>query len=222
MSVPQPTDGWQELVERARQGDGPAQTRLHDRLRPFVRRRLREAKARRNWFWLTDEDAAVQDVLIQFFQALEDGRFSYEGPERMRGFLVRTTWFVAMNAKDRAVKHRAISLHDDEEGGLKLDVAAFAEAVYDGLDRQECLKLLARTINRLNPNRREIVERTLLGQKVRDICAATGKTPASVSGLKFNALVQLREWLGEEGFEERCGSLFGLSGLGNDGEQGDA
>ena len=96
---------------------------------------------------------------------------------------------------------------------MAFDVAAFAEAVHESVDRQECLRLLAKAIERLNPNRREVVERTLLGQKVRQICADTGRSAASVSGLKFNAFVDLRRALEDVGFLGRCGSLFGLSGL---------
>ena len=49
-----------------------------------------------------------------------------------------------------------------------------------------------------------------LGQKVREICAATGRSAASVSGLKFNAFVDLRRELDACGFVETCGAMFGL------------
>lgn len=205
-------EGLGQLVARAQAGDQAAADALFGWLGPFVRRRLVEARARRNWFWLTDLEGAVQDVATQFFQALRDGRYRYEGRERLEGFAVRTAFYVAMAVKDRAARDRALSLFDEEEGGLRFDVAAWSEAPYDHLERQECLKLLARAVARLNENRREVVERTLLGQKVRDICAATGRSPASVSGLKFNALVDLRRHLEEVGFQERCGELFGLGG----------
>jgi len=205
-------DALAALVGRARERDPAAEAELHDRLRPFVRRRLEEARARRNWFWLTDLEEATQDVLTSFFAALREGKFAYEGDQRLRGFLVRTAWFTAMNAKDRAARERAVSLFDEEEGGLRFDVAAFAAAAPDDLARRECLELLARAITSLNENRREVVERTLLGQKVRDIVGETGRTSASVSGLKFNALVDLRRRLDEEGFMDECGELFGLAG----------
>lgn len=117
-----------------------------------------------------------------------------------------------MDRKDRARRHAAISLYDPEEGHLRFDVADFADAVYDHLDRQRCLKLLAAAIQGLNENRREVVERTLSGEKIRDICASTGRSASSISGLKFNALVELRKILGESGFLDQCGQLFGLPG----------
>lgn len=151
-------------------------------------------------------------MFAQFFQALRGGKFSFEGESRLQGFLLRTAFFVAMDRKDRARRHEAISLYDPDEGGLRFDVADFADAVYDQLDRQRCLKLLAGAIQGLNENRREVLERTLAGEKVRDICAATGRSASSVSGLKFNALVELRKILADSGFLEQCGPLFGLAG----------
>lgn len=212
MSVPAHDDpDLAALVERARGGERAAEGELYERYEGFVRARLREARARRNWFWLTSVEDAVQDVFVQFFKALREGRFAYAGPQRLEGFLVRTAFFVAMAHKDRARASRHLSLHDEEEGGLRFDLPSFAEAAYEQVERRECLRLLAEAVAALGENRREVIERTLLGQKVRDIVAATGRTSASVSGLKFNAMVQLRRRLGEVGFLERCGHLFGLS-----------
>ncbi len=198
-----------ELVARACEDDAPAQAALFERYRGFVHRRLAASRRRRNWFWLDDLDDAVQETFMQFFAALREGKFRYESERRLEGFLVRTAWFVSMNLKD---KHRGaeVSLYDPDEGGLRFDLPAWADAVFDRLERRDCLRMLASAVAELNPNRREVVERTLLGQRVRDICAATGRTSASVSGLKFNALVELRERLAAQGFVERCGELFGL------------
>lgn len=213
MSLPEPEDReLAELVARAGDRDAEAERTLYDRYRRFVHRRLEGARRKRNWFWLTDVDEAAQEVFSQFFIALREGKFTFEGERRLEGFLVRTAWFVAMNLKDRATREKAVSLFDDEDGGLRFDVAAFGSAVYEQLDRKECLEMLGKAVSELKESRREVVERTLLGQKVREICAATGKTPSSVSGLKFNAFVQLRERLTELGFVERCGALFGLEG----------
>jgi DNA-directed RNA polymerase specialized sigma24 family protein len=200
------------LLARVRAREAAAEEELVRRLWPFVRRRVEEARRRRNWFWLSDVEAVVQDVFTQFFAAVRGGKFAFEGRRRLEGFLVQTAFFAAMNLKDRSARDRALSLHDDEEGGLRFDVAALAESVPDDLARAECLRLLARAIEGLNENRREVVERTLLGQKVRDICAATGRSAASVSGLKFNAFVDLRRLLAEVDFTARCGELFGLAG----------
>lgn len=202
-------DALASLLERVAARDPAAEEALCRRFWPFVRRRVEDARRRRNWFWLGDVEGVVQDVFTQFFAAQRAGRFAFEGRRRLEGFLVRTAFFVAMNQKDRT-RARALSLFDEEEGRLRFDVAALAEALPDQLERAECLRLLARAVAALNENRREVVERTLLGQKVRDICAETGRSAASVSGLKFNAFVDLRRALAEIGFLGRCGALFGL------------
>lgn len=218
MAVPDEDDrALAQLLERAATRDGSpaaaeAEEALCRRFWPFVTRRVEEARRRRNWFWLNDVEGVVQDVFTQFFAAHRGGKFAFEGRRRLEGFLVRTAYFVAMNLKDRAARDRALSLYDDEDGGLRFDVAALAEALPEQLDRAECLKLLARVIAGLNENRREVVERTLLGQKVRDICTETGRSASSVSGLKFNAFVDLRRLLVEADFTTRCGELFGLDG----------
>lgn len=199
-------------VEAAARGESEAEGLLYERYLRFVTRRLTETRSRRNWFWLTDIESVVQDVFVQFFKALKEGKFTFEGEHRLQGFLLRTGFFVAMDRKDKARKEQAISLYDPEEGELRFDLPDFADAVYDQLDRQRCLQLLAQAIAKLNPNRREVIERTLAGQKVRDICQALGRSPASVSGLKFNASIELRKILGETSFLDQCGALFGLLG----------
>lgn len=212
MTLPDEHDeALRDLLERAGERNADAETELHDRYRSFVQRRLEEARSRRNWFWLTDIESAVQEVFAQFFRALWAGKFTFEGRRRFEGFLVRTAFFVAMNLKDKARHVRAVSIHDDEEGGLRFDVAAFADAVFDQVERRNCMQTLAEAIGSLNENRRDVIQRTLLGQKVREICADTGKSPASVSGLKFNAMVELRKKLVGMGFLEHCGDLFNLS-----------
>ncbi|MBL4848671.1 MAG: sigma-70 family RNA polymerase sigma factor [Planctomycetes bacterium] len=200
------------LIEGAAKGESEAEEALYTRYQRFVTRRLTETRSRRNWFWLTDLESAVQDVFVQFFKAVREGKFSFEGEHRLEGFLLRTGFFVAMDRKDRARRDQAISLYDPEEGELRFDVADFADSVYDQLERQRCLQLLAKAIGGLNESRREVIERSLSGQKVREICASMGRSPASISGLKFNACVELRKILGESGFLDQCGAQFGLLG----------
>lgn len=199
-------------VAEALAGGREAQDEVLAALRPLLLRRVEDARRRRNWFWLDDPEEVVQEAAAQLLAAWRGGKFAYEGWRRLEGFAVRTAFFVAMNRKDRAARARAFSLHDPEDGGLRFDVAAFAASVDEDLDRRRCLELLARAIAGLNENRREVVERTLLGQKVREICAETGRSAASVSGLKFNALLELRRALDGVEFARRCGELFGLGG----------
>ncbi len=197
------------LVKRVRAKDASAESELHGRYRRFVERRLAEARERRNWFWLEDLDDAVQEVFIHFYQAVREGKFAFEGEERLEGFLVRTCWFVAMNAKDKVPKARRVSLFatdDDEEGGLILDLPSFARSASEHLHGRDCAERLYKTIQELGEARREVLLRTLQGEKVRDIVRATGKTAAAISGLKFNAMKELKEKLEANGFVKDCGA----------------
>jgi len=197
------------LIQRVRAKDGSAESELHGRYRRFVERRLAEARERRNWFWLEELDDAVQEVFIHFFQAIRAGKFVFEGEERLEGFLVRTCWFVAMNLKDKVPRARRVSLfktEGDEEEGLILDLPAFARGAIERIHGRDCAELLYKTIAELGAARREVILRTLQGEKVRDIVRATGKTAAAVSGLKFNALKELRERLEANGFVRDCGA----------------
>ncbi len=197
------------LLKRVRARDGTAETELHARYRRFVERRLAEARERRNWFWLEDLDDAIQEVFLQFYESVRQGKFVYEGEERLEGFLVRTAWFVAMNLKDKVPKARRVSLfktEDDEEGGLIMDLPSFARGAFERIHGRDCAELLYKTIGELAEARREVILRTLAGEKVRDICRATGKTAAAVSGLKFNAMKELKERLEENGFVRDCGA----------------
>jgi RNA polymerase sigma factor (sigma-70 family) len=211
LTVPEenPLDELAALIKRVRAKDASAEAEVHARFRRFVERRLAEARSRRNWFWLEELDDAVQEVFIHFFQAVRDGKFVFEGEDRLEGFLVRTCWFVAMNAKDKVPRARTVSLFkaaDDEEGGLILDLPAFAKGASERLHGRECAELLYKTIAELGEARREVLLRTLQGEKVRDIVKATGKTASSVSGLKFNAMKELREKLEANGFVRDCGA----------------
>lgn len=198
------------LVERVRARDAAAEEALHERYRRFVERRLSEARRRRNWFWLDDLEDAVQEVFVQFFTSLREGKFAFEGSDRLEGFLVKTCWFVAMNAKDRAPRGRTVSLFagrpgDGDEGGLIEDLPAFASTASERVVRRECAERFYRAVGELGGARREVVLLTLEGRKVRDIVKATGKTASAVSGLKFNALKELREKLEQSGFVRDCG-----------------
>jgi len=197
------------LLKRVRAKEGPAESELHARYRRFVERRLAEAKKKRNWFWLEDLDDAVQEVFLHFYEAVRQGKFTYEGEDRLEGFLVRTAWFVAMNLKDKVPRARSVSLfknEDDEESGLIIDLPAFAKTASERIHGRDCTERLYRTIGELAEPRREVILRTLAGEKVRDIVAATGKTAAAVSGLKWNAMKELRERLFENGFARDCGA----------------
>jgi len=67
-----------QLVQKARAGNPDAEAALHARYQRFVERRLAQTRDRRNWFWLTELEDAVQETFIHFFAALREGKFVFE------------------------------------------------------------------------------------------------------------------------------------------------
>jgi DNA-directed RNA polymerase specialized sigma24 family protein len=202
-----------ELVTAAIRGSTEAESQLYQRFYRFVERRMAGARRRRNWFWLTDLEDAVQDVFIQFFGALKSGRFHFQSEDELKGFLIKTSFFVVMNLKDKKPKERSFSQFGDDDGNNPIiNLVAFSENIFQSQERKRCLKLFYESIEELSKNRRDVIVRTLMGQKVRDICTATNRSPASISGLKFNALKELREQLEHKDFLTHCGEVMELLG----------
>jgi len=194
-----------------RRGDGAAWERLLARYRPFVLGWLRQAAAARNWFWLDDFEDAAQEVLIRFFEAVQSGKFSYRDEDQLRGYLVRTAFYVAMKRKDAAAAERPLSdLFEDEEGEAleRFDLLAFAASAFDPIGRRECLRELYAAIERLQPARREVLKYTLLGLKPQAIAPRMERSANAVSVLKHHALEDLRAELEGTQFMELCGQYF--------------
>ncbi|NUQ00830.1 MAG: sigma-70 family RNA polymerase sigma factor [Armatimonadetes bacterium] len=199
------------LLAAVRRGDSEAWSELLERYRPFVLGRLRHAARARNWFWLDDLDDAAQEVLVRFFEAVEAGRFEYRDEDQLRGFLVRTAFYVAMKRKDQAADERPVSdlLGDEsEEAWRRFDLQAFAASAFDTLGRRECLRDLYAAVDRLQPARREVLRYSLLGLKPREIAPRMGRTANAVSVLKFHALEDLRVELEASDFVRNCGRYF--------------
>lgn len=198
-------------LEALRAGDDEAWAPLLERYRPFVMSRLRQAVAARNWFWLGDLDDAAQDVMIRFYEAVRNGRFTYRNEDQLRGYLVRTAFYVAMKQKDAVGAERPFSdLSDDEfEAAVeRFDLNAFAASAFDPLGHRECLRELYAAIDQLQPARREVLRYTLLGLQPKAIAHRMERTANAVSVLKHHALEDLREALAETTFFEECGQYF--------------
>jgi RNA polymerase sigma factor (sigma-70 family) len=201
-----------QLLAAARAGDDQACSARAEHYRGFVRGRLRQAAHRRNWFWLDDLDDVCQEVLVRFCEAVRDGRFRFRDEAQLRGYLVRTAFFVVMHRKDDAAQERPLSdlLGDDERAqAVELfQLGGFAQAAFDTLGRRECLVELYRAIDGLAPARAEVLRLTLLGLKPREIAPRLGRSPGAVSVLKFHALEDLRAALEAGDFWANCGRYF--------------
>lgn len=199
-------DRWMAAL---RAGDDEAWTKLFERYRPFVLGRLRHAAQSRNWFWLDDLDDATQEVLIRFYEAAREGRFEYRDEHQLRGFLVRTAFYVAMARKDSAAGERPASdVWEQPDRPMELDLGAFADSAFDTIGREDCFRELYRAIDRLQEARREVLRLTLMGLKPREIAPRMERTANAVSVLKFHALEDLRAELETTDFMQNCGKYF--------------
>lgn len=159
--------------------------------------RINEIIAKKNWFWVDDVDDVIQNTVIIFIDAFNRGVYTFQGEDKLIGFLIKTAVFNMKAAQKTSIKNIEHSyVISDEDDTPLIDVA---------LDEPDPLaekkKYLARAVNQLNPRRREVMQMLLDGYKVKDICDATGSTPAAVSGLKFNAIRDLRKSMESMGFE---------------------
>lgn len=196
-----------------RGGDDDRRSAWLERYRPFVLGRLRSAAAWRGWFWLGDLDDAAQEVLVRFVEAVLDGRFTYRDDDQLRGYLVRTMFFVAMKRKDAAALERPLSdllpeEPDGEDPLERFELAAFADSALDELARADCRQRLYAAVDRLQPDRREVLRLTLLGLAPREIAPRLKRTANAVSVLKFRALEDLRAELEATDFLSDCGQYY--------------
>ncbi|MBI2299562.1 MAG: hypothetical protein HYU66_11590 [Armatimonadetes bacterium] len=204
--------GSERWIAALQRGDDEAAAPWLERYRAFVAGRLQRARAARNWFWLDDVDDAAQEVLVRFLEAVHDGRFQYRDEEQLRGFLVRTAWFVAMRRKDQAAAEQPLTaVLGDEEAERVLegfDLHAFAESAFDTWHRRDCLRRLYEAVERLPAARREVIRLTLLGLAPREIAPRMHRSANAVAVLKYHALADLAEDLERTDFEAVCGRFF--------------
>ena len=203
------------LLWAMRQGDEEAGSALVERYRPFVVGRLRSARHQRNWFWLDDLDDVAQEVLVRFVEAVRSERFVFRDESQLRGFLVRTAFFVVMKQHDQATV--ALDEEDDlpdrppeltSEAAQAFDLGAFADAAFDTLGRRQCADELYRAVESLQPARAEVLRLTLLGLAPRDIAPIMGRSANAVSVLKTHALDDLRAALEQTDFVRNCGRYY--------------
>ena len=168
-------------------------------------RRLRNAKERRNWFWIDDEEGVVQEVLLRFSNNENQGRFQWRSEEELFAYLQRTTFFVVMEAKDK----RGIRKVDFEDARA-FSFSSFKKSISDHLSKHECLSRLYESIDSLKESYRRIIELTLAGMKTGAIAKALDKPPRQVAVKKFRALRSLGKSLEKSAWIEDCGEEFAL------------
>ncbi len=197
-----------ELVQRARAGAAEARTELYERFADHVLRRIRYGARRRNWFWLDDEDDIVQEVFARFFAALDRGQYAHRDEDGLLGYLTRTCFFAIMDLKNKLRQQEKLGW--DAAALESLDMRAFGRSLPDELAVKECLSRLYAEIEDLPEARARVLKGWLFGQSIADLAGQMGRSANAVSGLKFQALKQLRERFEATSFLADCGAFFGL------------
>ena len=162
-----------------------------------LKNRINEIIAKRNWFWIDDVDDVIQNTVLIFIDAFNRGAFTFQGEDKLIGFLIKTAIFNMKASQKTSIKNIEHSyVISDDDDTLLIDVAL---DLPDPLaEKKEYLEI---AINQLNPRRKEVMQKLLKGDKIKDICESTGTTPAAISGLKFNAIKDLRKSMESMGFE---------------------
>jgi RNA polymerase sigma factor (sigma-70 family) len=167
----------------------------------FLKGRVTKIVRKNNWFWVKDVDDVVQESLLSFIKANDKGLYIYQGDAKLRGFLVKTAVFYMMSLQKKEIRNREYNYVVSDEDSTPLVEVAIAPT-NESSDERDAFFL---ALEKLNPRRKEVIMKILDGLKVRDICRETGATPAAVSGLKFNAIKDLKQILKHRGFTVRGG-----------------
>ncbi len=161
----------------------------------WLHKRTAATARARNWFGVAPEDLA-QDVMLAIFKANEKGNYEHRGEAQLRAFAIKTMHNLAINAMGSYKRKEGNLISLDSISG---DEDRPFDVVDDKSQTDPRLDDLHAAILKLKGRRKEVMELTLDGYKVRDI-VATGrfKTAATVSQLKHNALADLRRLLKTE------------------------
>ena len=176
-----------------------------EEIRDKVSQRLSNAKYRRRWFWIEDEESVVQEVLLRFADHERSGKFVWRDEDSLWAYLMRTMFFVVMELKD---KGGLDTVPLDEKRDFRL--SRFRHNLSDDFARNDCLQRLYDTIDSLKESYRQLLELTLAGLKTGAIAEIVEKSPSRVAVTKFRALQSLRTALTKSEWLEECGDEFSL------------
>ena len=156
----------------------------------FLKKKLSEMTIKKKWFWIKSVDDLVQDTLVMFIQSYNKGNFQYQGQDKLNGYLLHTASFIVKTRQKQSIANKELNLFFDGSDDADTSIIDVISTEEDPL--AETKKELHEAIAQLKPRRRMIMERIVGGEKVREICRSTDLTPAAVSGLKFNAIQDLK------------------------------
>lgn len=176
-----------------------------------LKRMVRSVIRKNNWFWVDNVDDVVQEAILTFIKAHNKGMYADQGEKKLKAYLMQASIFYI-----KALQRKSIRSMEYTQSGVELELEIrgvtprhlYSPSALDELiDQTENpitngAKILPKVVARLPKRRRHIINKTLEGMKVRDICQETGLTPNTVSGLKFNAIKELRMMFKEMGVDD--------------------
>ncbi|OHB72108.1 MAG: hypothetical protein A2V70_10480 [Planctomycetes bacterium RBG_13_63_9] len=171
------------LAQRLARGDRAAFAELYgvcaDRLHHYLTVQLQSR-----------DDA--DDVLQETFVRLARTRKRLAGVENLVAYAFTVARNEAARLASRSARERA------SRAGLASD-ALFQEAAGDDARAREAAEIVAVALDRLGPERREIVElKTYAGLTFREIAAVTGLPQGTVATRYRTAFGQMKTWLARE------------------------
>ena len=164
----------------------------------FVQSRAKNRARQKNWYWLFDQseiDDLTSRVFMTFFEAVVSEKFKYIDDQKLQGYLIRTIFFASTATHDehkRNSRFQPESSLVDSDDGMSITETISCKEEPDDAELLKCAGVIEEAVSRLNNNRREVIQLLLMGHRVSEICKITGRTESSVSGLKFNAIQDLR------------------------------
>ena len=192
-----------DMVQRAKAGDGGALDRLFEAYAPALRSAI-DANLSPEWRRLFDTDDVLVEALAEAYRSIN--AFEYRGPG---SFLAWLKQIAMRDLTDEARKYLTAKREGERRtiSGSTDSLVRFTAAIADSQQatpsqivmREEAVKQAADAMSRLPGDQREAVQRCDLdGASVAEVAAAMAITPNHVRVLRCRAFGRLREALSDQ------------------------
>lgn len=183
-----PMEGEEALIARARDGDGPAFTRLMEH--------YQSACYGMAWRLLGDSDQAadaVQDAMLHAYRAIAGHRGG-----QFRSWMLRITANASYDILRRQQRRPSVALPDPEEGEAELPDAGAVDPVAEA-GRSAMYAALDRALQRLPEDQRTaVVLCDVYGMDYNEVAAATRSALGTVKSRIHRGRLRLRELLSSQ------------------------
>lgn len=180
----------QDLVERARQGDAEAFTRLVDKYERKIYRLARN---------ITQNDEDAEDVLQEAFLKAYSNLDSFQGQSKFYTWIVRIAVNEALMKLRKRKSDRTVSLdepHETEEDTVSREIAVWEDDPEKRYSQEELRDILGRAVDSLKPGFRTVfVLRDIEELSTEETAEALGISVPAVKSRLLRARLQLRERL---------------------------